>query len=239
MKEILIFAGTTEGRKLSESLTVSGITHTLCVATEYGEIVLKENPFMTVHRGRMDKEKIREFIQNGKFEAVVDATHPYADIVTKNIKSAMEGMHIPYLRLKRELNDSRKKNNVTYFETVRRRHIAICRPLAHRRRRAVHQQPARQLDTECELSSGRLLQPRLHHRARQQHPRIWPHTRFRPTGSEQQDNGKPQPGIPKPPRHSHPPCKGGLFRGDPRRELQRTVVLAQQAALTPAERTTA
>lgn len=117
MKEILIFAGTTEGRKLSESLTVSGITHTLCVATEYGEIVLKENPFMTVHRGRMDKEKIREFIQNGKFEAVVDATHPYADIVTKNIKSAMEGMNIPYLRLKRELNDSRKKNNVTYFET--------------------------------------------------------------------------------------------------------------------------
>lgn len=117
MKEILIFAGTTEGRKLSESLAASGITHTLCVATEYGEIVLKENPFMTVHRGRMDEEQIREFIQNGKFEVVVDATHPYADIVTKNIKSAMVGMNIPYLRLKRELNDLQKEDNVTYFET--------------------------------------------------------------------------------------------------------------------------
>ena len=104
MKEILIFAGTTEGRKLSESLAVSGINHTLCVATEYGEIVLKENPFMTVHCGRMDEEQIREFIQNGKFEAVVDATHPYANIVTSNIKSAMEEMNITYLRLKRELN---------------------------------------------------------------------------------------------------------------------------------------
>ena len=117
MKEILIFAGTTEGRKLSESLAVSEIYHTLCVATEYGEIVLKENPFMTVHRGRMNEEQIKEFVRNGKFEAVVDATHPYADIVTKNIKSAMEGMNIPYLRLKRELMASQKEENVIYFET--------------------------------------------------------------------------------------------------------------------------
>lgn len=117
MKEILIFAGTTEGRKLSESLAISGIYHTLCVATEYGEIVLKENPFMTVHRGRMGEEQIREFIRNGKYEAVVDATHPYADIVTKNIKSAMEGIDLPYLRLKRELKDLQKEENVIYVET--------------------------------------------------------------------------------------------------------------------------
>lgn len=117
MKEILIFAGTTEGRKLSESLALSGITHTLCVATEYGEMVLKENPFMNVHCGRMNEEQIKKFIRNGKFEAVVDATHPYADIVTKNIKSAMEGMNIPYLRLKRELMASMKEENVIYFET--------------------------------------------------------------------------------------------------------------------------
>lgn len=117
MKKILIFAGTTEGRKLSESLAVSEIYHTLCVATEYGEIVLKENPFMTVHRGRMNEEQIKEFVRSGKFEAVVDATHPYADIVTKNIKSAMEGMNIPYLRLKRELIASQKEENVIYFET--------------------------------------------------------------------------------------------------------------------------
>lgn len=117
MKEILIFAGTTEGRKLSESLAAAGICHTLCVATEYGEIVLKEHPCMTVHRGRMNEDEIREFILDGKFEAVVDATHPYADIVTENIKSAMEGMEIPYLRLKRDLNDLQKEGNITYFET--------------------------------------------------------------------------------------------------------------------------
>ena len=66
MNEVLIFAGTTEGRRLSECLAASGIYHTICVATEYGEIVLKENLFMTVHRGRMDGDQIKEFIQKMK-----------------------------------------------------------------------------------------------------------------------------------------------------------------------------
>ncbi|MGN0349306.1 MAG: precorrin-6A reductase [Roseburia sp.] len=117
MKEILIFAGTTEGRKVSECLAASGIAHTVCVATEYGEIVLKEHPFMTVHRGRMNSEEIKAFIRNGKFEAVVDATHPYADIVTANLKEALEGTGIPYLRLKRELDTADNEGNVVYFET--------------------------------------------------------------------------------------------------------------------------
>ena len=41
LSKILIFAGTTEGRKLSEHLCERGIEHTVCVATEYGEIVLQ------------------------------------------------------------------------------------------------------------------------------------------------------------------------------------------------------
>ena len=61
MKEILIFAGTTEGRELSEYLAVAGIAHTLCVATEYGEIVLKEHPLVKVHTGRMNQEEIDLF----------------------------------------------------------------------------------------------------------------------------------------------------------------------------------
>ena len=42
MKKIVIFAGTTEGRRLSEILADAGIAHTVCVATEYGEIVHKD-----------------------------------------------------------------------------------------------------------------------------------------------------------------------------------------------------
>lgn len=116
MKEILIFAGTTEGRELSECLAATGIAHTLCVATDYGEVVLKEHPLVKVHRGRMNQEEIREYIKTGSFGAVVDATHPYAEVVTQNIKNAMQDMDIPYLRLKRENSVSSGYEKIQYFK---------------------------------------------------------------------------------------------------------------------------
>lgn len=116
MKEILIFAGTTEGRKLSECLSKADILHTVCVATEYGEIVLTENACAHVHRGRMDVEEMSAFISDGQFSAVVDATHPYAQVVTENISNAMKGMDIPYIRLKRETDDSYDYDKIRSFE---------------------------------------------------------------------------------------------------------------------------
>ena len=89
MKELLIFAGTTEGRKLSEYLAEAGIAHTVCVATEYGEIVLKPHSLVTVHQGRMNQEEIEKFLQSWQFAAVIDATHPYATEVTATIKAAL------------------------------------------------------------------------------------------------------------------------------------------------------
>ena len=123
---MLIFAGTTEGRTLSEALSDAGIAHTLCVATEYGEIVLKEHPLVSVHRGRMDQEEIRYFLEKGDFLAVVDATHPYATVVTQNIKAAMKALSIPYLRLKRERKEGRIEG-VRYFEDHEACAEALCR----------------------------------------------------------------------------------------------------------------
>ena len=139
MKKILIFAGTTEGRRLSECLAGAGIKHTLCVATEYGEIVLKQNPLVTVHQGRMAQEEIRELLFEENYEVVIDATHPYAEIVTRNIKGAVKeledmGKSIPYLRLKREEGKKpeggihsmhENEGQITFFETVRDCAIAL------------------------------------------------------------------------------------------------------------------
>lgn len=116
MKEILIFAGTTEGRKLSECLSKADILHTVCVATEYGELVLTENDCAHVHMGRMDVEEMSAFISDGQFSAVVDATHPYAQVVTENIRTAMKGKDIPYIRLKRETDDSYDYDKIRSFE---------------------------------------------------------------------------------------------------------------------------
>ena len=94
MKKILIFAGTTEGRKLSECLSAAQIEHTLCVATQYGETALNGHTSATVHRGRMKRDEMAEYIRKGGFAAVVDATHPYAVETTENIEAAMQGLEI-------------------------------------------------------------------------------------------------------------------------------------------------
>ncbi|MCM1101200.1 MAG: precorrin-6A reductase [Clostridium sp.] len=120
-KEILLFGGTTEGRKLSETLAKAGVGHTLCVATEYGEEVLSAHPLVTVRRGRMDREEIRKFVEEGNFAAVVDATHPFAREVTDNIKAALQelrgtGKNVPYLRLRRQ-GMTEREEDIRYFET--------------------------------------------------------------------------------------------------------------------------
>ena len=133
MSKILIFAGTTEGRKLSEHLCERGIEHTVCVATEYGEIVLHENPFAHVHMGRMDSEGMRSFFAEQKCKLIVDATQPYAAIVDEYIKQAVYAFteacdvsdnqeesnvseNIEYVRLKRDTDISADYDNIRYFE---------------------------------------------------------------------------------------------------------------------------
>ena len=127
MKEILLFAGTTEGRKLSELLAAAEVCHTVCVATEYGEIVLKQHPLVTVHQGRLDQGEIRDLIRTESFDIVIDATHPYAECVTRQINEAVvdlraAGIAVSYLRLLREgdsdtENYVRESGRVVYFET--------------------------------------------------------------------------------------------------------------------------
>lgn len=117
MKEILIFAGTTEGRRLSECLAESGVPNTVCVATGYGEIVLGKHPLIRVHSGRMDADEMRSFIAGGNFAAVVDATHPYARAATQNIKAAVGKNDLLYLRLERETEEESDYDKLVMFNS--------------------------------------------------------------------------------------------------------------------------
>ena len=116
LNRVLIFAGTTEGRTLSEYLSENRIEHTACVATEYGEEVLSASPYMTIHQGRMGVSEMEKLMQTGSFAAVVDATHPYAVEVTANIREASQEAKLPYLRLKRCL-DTETEGSVFYFHS--------------------------------------------------------------------------------------------------------------------------
>lgn len=105
MSRVLIFAGTTEGRELAERLAEAGTACTVCVATEYGMRVMEtaENrQGIEVLSGRLGEREMEALLRERSFAAAVDATHPFAAEVSKNIKESAEKQNVPYLRLKRD-----------------------------------------------------------------------------------------------------------------------------------------
>lgn len=115
--KVLIFAGTTEGRLLSERLSSEKIVHELCVATEYGELVLHEDPLCRVHRGRLNAEQMRALIKECGCLAVVDATHPYAQEATRTIREAIKGQKALYLRLLRDSDPAAETDGARWFSS--------------------------------------------------------------------------------------------------------------------------
>lgn len=102
MRPVIIFAGTIEGRTLSEYLSGQQVPVIACVATEYGETLLTESAYLNVHAGRMDREEMERFIREKQAELVVDATHPYAAEVSENVSEACRTAGAAYIRLIRE-----------------------------------------------------------------------------------------------------------------------------------------
>ena len=101
MKKPLIFSGTTEGRLLSEKLTASGIAHIVCVATEYGELVMEPSELADVRTGRMTALQMYDLMKS-EADKVFDATHPYAADVSHNILTACLAADKEYVRILRD-----------------------------------------------------------------------------------------------------------------------------------------
>ena len=100
MKKVLVFAGTTEGRELAELLADSNIKCSVCVATDYA-LELMDDKRLDVHCGRLTEEEMEVLMRDGSFDVVVDATHPYAQIVSQNVRQAADMEAISLIRLRR------------------------------------------------------------------------------------------------------------------------------------------
>ncbi len=103
MEKLLLFAGTTEGRELAEFLERQGVSCHVCVATEYGEQLIDEKTSgHRVYSGRLDQNEMAALMEREGIRVAVDATHPYAAVVSANIRAACETAGCRYLRLLRE-----------------------------------------------------------------------------------------------------------------------------------------
>lgn len=103
--KIIVFAGTTEGRLLSDRLCESGITHLVSVVSDCGKEMLEEHACRTILTGRMDEAAIMSCLKQHGFRTgdfLIDATHPYAVEVTGNLQRAAVRSGVTYLRITRK-----------------------------------------------------------------------------------------------------------------------------------------
>ncbi|MBF1009312.1 MAG: precorrin-6A/cobalt-precorrin-6A reductase, partial [Lachnospiraceae bacterium] len=122
MDSIFIFSGTTEGRELTTQLAERGYDCTVSVATEYGCEVMGVQEGVSVRTGRLNREQMCMNFRQKSYLCVIDVTHPFAGVVSDEIKRACEQEGLPYLRFCRptewESEEKIKGKHALSFDTA-------------------------------------------------------------------------------------------------------------------------
>lgn len=96
---VLILGGTSEARELAESLQVAGISFVSSLA---GRVARPRLPVGVVRSGGFGGvDGLRGYLAGSGIAAVVDATHPFAEGMSRNAAAACMADGVPLLRLER------------------------------------------------------------------------------------------------------------------------------------------
>jgi len=99
--DTIVIAGTTESRRVIDLELKAGHSVLACVATGLGADMFAGYD-IDVHTGRLDEEGFRELFRVNPCGKIIDASHPFARIVTDTVKKAAAAMDIPYERYERQ-----------------------------------------------------------------------------------------------------------------------------------------
>lgn len=97
----LLFGGTAESTEVAKLLLDMNIDVTLSVVSDYGKLLASQYG-QPVIQGRMTQEDMISFIKDNNIDEIIDASHPFADIVSKEAIQASKKAGIPYIRFERD-----------------------------------------------------------------------------------------------------------------------------------------
>lgn len=99
---VWVFSGTGDGNALASELAGKGYPVVVSAATGYGgEVAMKDCPGVTVWAGRQGVEARRQELVRSRARALVDATHPFANIISEQLIGLSQSLGIPYIRYER------------------------------------------------------------------------------------------------------------------------------------------
>lgn len=109
---ILFLAGTSDAKKLALLLYKEGYELIASVVTENAANELKQVQ-LPVRVGRMNEGGFERYVIDQKIQVIIDASHPFAEEVSRTAMKVAKQVNIPYIRYERESN-SYDHNLVTY-----------------------------------------------------------------------------------------------------------------------------
>lgn len=118
MAEIVIFGGTTEGRKLAEACASMQITTCVCVVSDYGEQLLPDSEYIKTCVGALGQQEMEGLLRSEAPVLVFDATHPYAAQVSVQAAGACEHVNMAYFRVLREELSAGQRENEIWADSI-------------------------------------------------------------------------------------------------------------------------
>lgn len=101
LKKIFLIAGTEDARKLAELLAKKNFDVTASVVSDYGRKLLENCAAIKINDKPLERDELEKILRAGNFDALVDASHPYAKNISTNAISAANAAQILYIRYER------------------------------------------------------------------------------------------------------------------------------------------
>ena len=118
-KNVWILSGTSDGPVIANRLLELNYSVFASVLTYKARQAYIENPKLHIITGKLNnKDQIINFINKNKITCVVDATHPFAVIISKNLNNACKDISKPLLRFERK-SLINKTNNFVYIDHLK------------------------------------------------------------------------------------------------------------------------
>lgn len=98
---ILVLAGTADGREIVRRLSAGGSPVLATAVSEYGGELLRECPGARVLTGALDENALELVIKENQVAMLIDATHPYAEKISRMAEKTCEALGVKYFRYQR------------------------------------------------------------------------------------------------------------------------------------------
>lgn len=112
-RRIWLVGGTSESREIAEAIAAAHIPCTITVTTAGARNLYPASKHLHIRVGSLNTAQMEEFCGQESIAAIVDASHPYAAVVSQGAMAAAKRHSLPYLRYERpEVDGSDGRENM-------------------------------------------------------------------------------------------------------------------------------